>query len=425
MPSKSFANFAKSFLRRRFNGLAGLGNRLEYKAYLRLVETLTSCGLSHLLLGQPFSAEEHPHLVSNLNLLHPAETVDLNAEGRPYTEDRFLSCCQDIVEGRLRRASIFTCEIPGARFSPQNGLVFDARWCPVVESILDFQRFYTFRKTFRPSKVTRRYGTFSSIQHPWHYNNWHWTADSLPQIHSLQMHMKGQPLILLISSSVSQVHRDALHALLPANFAVEYVSPRVWFEVETFILPSFVSSRANAFFPQAYFDFIRSTTVSNLGLDRPANPTRRLYISRNRARHRRLLNEPQTVKLLAAFGFERIFMEDYTFADQVSLMLNSEAIVAPHGAALGSIVYGNSLKVCVLYPEARPAGYFYTLATGAGHRHFCTKSDVSEHDNFTVDLDALRLILTHEMGLEPRPAIIGEWVTRSSATPASAYSQAR
>ncbi len=401
MAAPSISRSIKASLRSRFTGLEGISNRVAYKGYRAVIATFTAVGLERLLLNQPFSAEESPTLVSNFNLLYPAETIDLTPPDRPYTSDPFLRSCQDIVEGRLSRAAIFTCEVNSAKFSPKNGLVFDARWHNVVESVLDHQRYYSFRKTFRPRRITKRSGVYSSIQHPWHNNNWHWTADSLPQLRSLELHMQGRPLTLLMSSEVGPVHRASLETILPKNFSLEYVNPREWFELETFVLPSYVSSRASACFPPDYFDFIRCRTHLALGTPKPAIATGRYYISRERAGHRRILNEDEVVALIAGFGFKKIFMEDYTFAEQVALIRKAEAIVSPHGAGLGSIIYGDNLKVCVLYPEARPAGYFYTLAIGAGHQHFCTNANVSEHDDFMVDLDALRRVLTDEMELSP------------------------
>jgi hypothetical protein len=404
--ARSISTSLKDSLRGHF-GLAGLNNHIEYKMHRAIINTLTALGLSRLLVGQPFSAEERPHLVNHFKLLHPAETLDFTTPGHPYTSDPFLRSCQDITEGRLSRAAIFTCEVANAKLSPRNGLVFDARWHNIVESILDYQRLYSFRKTFRPRRITRRSGVFSSVQHPWHYNNWHWTVDSLPQIRSLEIHMEGRPLTLLMSSEVGRVHRESLAAILPQNFTVEYVDPEEWFELETFVLPSFVSSRANAFFPPEYYEFIRSRTFLKLNIPRPAKPRGRYYISRDRAKHRRVLNETETTALLAEFGFEKVFMEDFTFAQQAALFRNSEAIISPHGAALGGIVYGENLKVCVLYPEARPAGYFYTLALGAGHQHFCTNANVAEDDDFLVDIPTLRRVLTEEMclcGPECRPS---------------------
>jgi hypothetical protein len=351
--------------------------------------------LGHLLIGQPFSADEDRTSNSNFNLLHPAEVIDF---GDP-AHDPFLRSCQYITDGKLPRANIFVCEFSPVFFAPENGLVFDRRWRIIVESVLDYERWYTFRKTYRPRALKKRSGVFSSVQHPWHYNNWHWTADSLPQIRSLALHMQGRPLTLLMSRDLGRVHRDSLEAILPENFTLEYVDPAEWLELETFILPSHVSSRANAFFPPEYFEFIRCHTFKKLGVTKPDSPTGRYYISRSRAKHRRVLNETEITALLEEFGFKRIFIEDYDFAQQVELFRNAEAIVSPHGAGLGGIIYGEQLKVCVLYPEVRPAGYFYTLARGLGHQHFCVNANVQEDDDFYVDPTKLCRVLTEEMHL--------------------------
>jgi len=378
---------------------SGLRHQLEYKRDRFIVSSLKMLGLGSLLLGEAFSADEDRCASTNFKLHRSAETLDFRPPGQHYTADPFLRSCQRIVEGRLDRGNIFTCEFSSAKFSPENGLVYDARWRNIVEAVFDHQRLYSFRKTFRPRAITRRSGTFSSIQHPWHYNNWHWTVDSLPQVRSLAVHMQGRPLTLLMSRDVGRVHRDSLEAILPENFTVEYVDPREWFELETFVLPSYVSSRANGCLPSEYYEFIRSNTFRNLGIPKPKHATGRYYISRGRAKHRRVLNEPELLALLQPFGFKMVFMEDYNFAQQVELFRDAEAVISPHGAALGGILYGDDLKVCVLYPEARPDGYFYTLARGLGHQHFCTNANVAEDDDFFVDLRRLRRILTHEMRL--------------------------
>lgn len=388
-------------IKKRLPAITGLRDRFLYKRYRFVIRSLPMLGFGDLILGQPFSADEYRDTNTNFKLLHPAETVDLSPPGRPYTDDRFLRSCQHIVEGKFHRRNIFTCEFSNAKFSPENGLLYDSRWLNVVEAVLNDGRFYVFRKTFRPRSLIRRTGVFSSIQHPWHYNNWHWTADSLPQVRSLAVHMQGKPLTLLMSNEVGPVHRDSLEAILPENFTVEYVAPAEWFDLETFVMPSHISSVANAFFPPEYYEFIRSNTFRKLGTPKLDRPTGRFYISRRRAKHRRVLNETALMELLAPFGFQMIFVEDYDFSQQVELFRNAEAIVSPHGAALGGIIYADHAKVCVFYPELRPAAYFYTLARGVGLQHCCTNDNRAEDDDFEVDLTDLRRILTEEMHLDP------------------------
>jgi len=382
----------KTAARRPF---AGIKNKVKYRADRAAIFTLNALGLGDLLLGMPLSAASDGAFTSNFTLMRQAQTVDF---GNP-AHDPFLRSCQDIEGGRLDLSSIFVCEVPSARFFPENGLVYDRRWRAIVESVLDHRRWYSFRKTFRPRSWEKRFGTYSSIQHPFHFNNWHWMVDCLPQIRSLEKYMQGRPLTLLMSSEVGKIHREALECILPENFTIEYVQPDQWFELENFILPSYVSSRANAFMPPEYYDFIRENTFKRLGVQKPTSATGRYYISRDRAKHRRITNEDEVAGLLAEFGFEKILIEDYTFQQQVELFRNAEAIVSPHGAALGGIMYGEDLKVCVLYPEARPAGYFYTLARGLGHQHFCLNGNGQEDDDFHVEPDDLRRVLMEEMNI--------------------------
>ena len=390
-------------IKQMFPSLHGMRRELQFKRYLFIVRYFPWLGLRWLIIGMPFSAEKQRSKSTNFKLLRAAETIDFNTPEKPYTADPFLRNCQYIEEGRTERRSVFTCEFQKAKFLPQNGLVFDSRWLNPVESILDHTRYFSFRKTFRPRAITRRTGVFSSIQHPWHYNNWHWTADSLPQVYSLAEHMQGRPLTLLMSKELGRVHRESLEAIIPDNFTVEYVEPLEWFELQTFVMPSHVSGRANAFFPPEFYEFIRSNTFRKLGTPKYDKPAGRYYISRARAKHRRVLNETELVSAIEPLGFKKIFMEDYTFPEQVELYRNAEAIISPHGAALGGVIYADHAKVCVFYPETRPAGYFYTLARGVGLQHFCTNDSRTEDDDFEVNLTDLHRILTEDMHLSTHP----------------------
>jgi hypothetical protein len=352
-----------------------------------------------IFFNEPLTVDANRHLVSNFTMLHPAEVLDF---GDPAT-DRFLRNCQYIEDGKLPRGNIFVCEVEGARFYPELGLVFDRNWHPLLESILYLARLNNFRRRLHPRNVVKRAGTFSSINHIFHQNNWHWTVDSLAQLHSLERFMDGKPLTLLMPESLRDHQRQNLAILLPENFTVEYVAPEQWLEVDRFILPSYVSSQANGYLPPGYFESLRNRTFTSLNVSPPAKATGRYYISRSRAAHRRVVNEPEIVSLLAAFGFEPIWMEDLNLRQQVELMLQAESIISAHGAGLGCMLYGNDLKVCVLYPEARPAGYFYTMARGLGHQHFQTNADVREDDDFHVDADALRRVILEEMHFIERP----------------------
>jgi hypothetical protein len=70
----------------------------------------------------------------------------------------------------------------------------------------------------------------------------------------------------------------------------------------------------------------------------PAGPTRdRLFVSRRGARV--VLNEDAVTRFLADQGFERVYMEDFSIAEQWSMLAHAKEVVGIHGAGLASLAF--------------------------------------------------------------------------------------
>jgi hypothetical protein len=105
-------------------------------------------------------------------------------------------------------------------------------------------------------------------------------------------------------------------------------------------------------------------------------PYRRVYISRERAARRRLLNEGDVWELLERAGFEKVFMEDLDFERQVHLMQEATAVVAPHGAGLTNIMFcPEETAVVEIADLGFPNPNFYALASAMGHRYWIVPAD--------------------------------------------------
>jgi len=65
---------------------------------------------------------------------------------------------------------------------------------------------------------------------------------------------------------------------------------------------------------------------------------RRVYVSRAKARARKVINEVEIIPILKEFGFDIVFFEDLTFSQQVACMRNTSHFVTLHGAALTNIL---------------------------------------------------------------------------------------
>jgi hypothetical protein len=95
---------------------------------------------------------------------------------------------------------------------------------------------------------------------------------------------------------------------------------------------------------------------------------RRIYISRSKARFRILENEEEIWPLFRAHGFERIWMEDLTFPEQVKLMSETKVLAGPHGAGLTNMMFcPEGAHVIEIAWLGFPNPNFYAIAAAMGH----------------------------------------------------------
>jgi capsular polysaccharide biosynthesis protein len=107
-----------------------------------------------------------------------------------------------------------------------------------------------------------------------------------------------------------------------------------------------------------------------------AERTRRIYVSRARAKFRTLLNEDDILPMLAARGFERVFFEDLDFAEQVDLMRQAEVVVAPHGAGLTNVMFcAEGTSVVEIASPRFPNPNFYAVAAAMGQPYYLIAAD--------------------------------------------------
>jgi len=66
---------------------------------------------------------------------------------------------------------------------------------------------------------------------------------------------------------------------------------------------------------------------------------RNLYISRAKAKKRFVTNEQEVLNILWKYNFEIIYLEDYSFHEQIKLVNSAANIISIHGAALATLLF--------------------------------------------------------------------------------------
>lgn len=136
---------------------------------------------------------------------------------------------------------------------------------------------------------------------------------------------------------------------------------------------------------------------------------RRLYISRNDAKLRRVINEENIEPLLKRYGFEIVVLKGKPIAEQVRLFQEADAVLAPHGAGLTHIVWSKpGTKVIEFFPSREgprgaprnATGNFWILSCqkGLDYHTFDAGPPLNRHDGFKIPEALLAETLAKHFG---------------------------
>jgi capsular polysaccharide biosynthesis protein len=311
----------------------------------------------------------------------------------------FLRVCKYFSDGTFEQPEINVYELTEAYLHIGTGTVLTKDFRFVADPAMGY-RLSKIRELITPAnrlrimQASRFAGRLAAIYEFSGENYWHWTYDCLPRIYSLIQACGYSRLSIAMPKSLPSRKRKFLNYLLKPNIDTIFFEDASWLKVEKLIFPSYVSARANGFLPKSYYEYIKNSVFSDHSLSERGNPSRRFYISRSNAKHRRVINEDQVIHILDMFGFQVVHLENLSFLEEVSLFRDAEMIVAPHGAGIASTVFSGKVKVLILYPNQRPTTFFFTQLQGLGQEHhFLCHDRQGENDDFVVDLYELKAMM--------------------------------
>jgi hypothetical protein len=228
---------------------------------------------------------------------------------------------------------------------------------------------------FATSVSKRRHlkGDWYSIRSYWsdNYHHWHW--DDLPRLLTVLPHLPdttrffgNDPLLEFQRASLRCLGITEDRIVTRAS-DVSFVVERLWFAT-----PLGHSEWASTA-PDVALK-LRDMLVPDASGG--AGTARRIYITRSRARYRRLLNEAELLPSIQDFGFEVVAAEHLSYRDQIGLFSGAGVVLGLHGAGLTNILFcrPNSVVLEILEPKtSRP--HYWMMARALGHTYDCVVGD--------------------------------------------------
>jgi capsular polysaccharide biosynthesis protein len=196
-------------------------------------------------------------------------------------------------------------------------------------------------------------------------------------------------------------HKDSLKLLGIQEQQIIQGSDQLHITADLLISSSAPRGVRSYLMPQWLADFHRTSYLDKMAATEHYSP--RVYISRRDGTTRKVLNEPQLIKLLEKYEFQVIELSKLPFLEKINLFHYAQVLVSVVGAAFSNIVYcQRGTKALEIFPEILVDTFDYNLATlvGVEYSYLICRSGIqtkkltkATNTDMTVDLNEVEKIV--------------------------------
>jgi capsular polysaccharide biosynthesis protein len=252
--------------------------------------------------------------------------------------------------------------------------------------ILPFRRIARLKLLYRLLTPAQTLDKGIWITDEWSAEYYHWLNDALPRLISVT-HLADESFrVVLPAFYEDRPYIPQTLSLL--GIRPYYYNPGKQLKVSTLLLPAHTSPLGNS--NPDLINRLRSLLAVQSG----AAPHRKIYISRQKAKVRKVVNEAAVIACLEQYGYEVHFLEDYTIAQQIALLSQAVAITGLHGAGLTDMLFmPPGGQVLELRNEEDRNNCYFALSSDLGHAYYylTSKGNTANMHNVEIEVDLAKL----------------------------------
>lgn len=171
----------------------------------------------------------------------------------------------------------------------------------------------------------------------------HWVIEYLTRLRGLEKYeaekRKNNTKLIVPPDSPSLIE-DSLRLFAPEKEILK--ADKELLKVENLLIPSYPEITPKN------LEWLREKGLNAKSKD-VEDPPSRIFISRQNSNSRKTANFQEIKEVLNKYNIRPVQMEDYSFSEQISISSQAELIVAPHGAGLTNMVWGENLKILEIF----------------------------------------------------------------------------
>lgn len=215
------------------------------------------------------------------------------------------------------------------------------------------------------------------------YQYFHWLTDALQRIQAANKYLEEYPVLLLPGFENFSYIKKSLNILGIDSYTLE--SDEVYL-VEELILSERVSPAGN--YRKNLINDISNNFVEKNKKIKSENSINKIWITRQNAEKRRILNFNEIEPILENYNFKIIHFENLSFEDQIGIANNCTVMGGVHGAGLTNMIFMNKNSRVI---EVRSKGdssnnCFFSLASDMEHDYFYFLAEPTSNNFYETDL---------------------------------------
>jgi len=216
------------------------------------------------------------------------------------------------------------------------------------------------------------------------FGYYHWLTDALTRLFASKGFIDDH--LLLLPNYYKNIN-FIIKSLEILNIKYRFFKSNKRVLIKELLLPSHTA-------PTGYQNRKIINLVRESFIDNTSNAGKKIYISRRKARMRKVINEHEVIHLLTRYGFEIHCMEDYDFKKQTELMQEASHLFGIHGAGLTNMIFmPKGGKILELRNQESSNNCFYCLASELHHDYYyllCKgNSQNTQKANINVNIEKL------------------------------------
>jgi Glycosyltransferase 61 len=169
----------------------------------------------------------------------------------------------------------------------------------------------------------------------WSHNYFHWLTDALPRLFAIRDRVADIQLLLPARFQNLSFVEPSLRPFRVGR--VVFMKPKESWICSRVTMPAHTAVTGN--YNEEVIRAVGQALVTKYAGDSMADRQGRIYISRQRALRRRIVNEQEIISILRDFDFTTVCPEDYSFEEQVKIFSSARLLISNHGAGLTNMLF--------------------------------------------------------------------------------------